>query len=369
MQLQLWEQGTFRDTLVAQFYLLVPGLAGTPHVDPQAKPYSWTSNSPVPHQRLLQAQAALQPLGAVPSIDLGHLPQRGSAALGATAAGPGASASGQAGSSNQTAAIAGAPLSIAVDAGAEGHLAAGQSSISRPKGRSIAALYPSGRLYVRCGWVADTGVETHITPFEGSSSTAFATTLAKQAFHMTPGFNADDATVQISVAGRQAAAGQQFTVATAAAAGHGSSTAAKGRSGLLAGSSTSPHPSPERSQGKLGSVAAAAGGPDVVFGNPLAHIGQDVEVGPRLAPPLPHVKADRALQRAAIGGNKVSRELWVQATLCAALELTRWWQRQVACCVALLGPVVVAYTSSTHHQAITRVTCKVKVALCSGHVL
>eukprot|EP00879_Flechtneria_rotunda_P021764 GHRR01022950.1.p1 GENE.GHRR01022950.1~~GHRR01022950.1.p1 ORF type:complete len:211 (+),score=25.69 GHRR01022950.1:89-634(+) len=52
MQLQLWEKGTFRDTMLAEFYLVVPGLAGTPHVDPQPKPYSWTSPHPVPHHML-----------------------------------------------------------------------------------------------------------------------------------------------------------------------------------------------------------------------------------------------------------------------------------------------------------------------------
>lgn len=291
MQLQIWEQGTFRDTLLCQFYLVVPGLAGTPHVDPQAKPYSWTSTEPVPHQKLLQAATALQPLGVVPAVNVEILQQQQKQLVKAAAGHSSSQAGGAEGASSQTGA-------------ADAADAAGSSSSAGadPRGKSVAAVYPSGRLFVRCGWVADHGVESHVTPFEGSSG-AFAARLARQVLHGAPGIAENDGMVQVSVAG--------VVDATAAAAGAGPGSPLKGRSTTLsaAGFAGSPHASPDRSRGKSAAAAAAgvtAEGPDKVFGNPLAHIGEDVEVGQRLAPPLPHMKADKALQRAAIGGNKVS---------------------------------------------------------------
>jgi hypothetical protein len=278
MQLQIWEQGTFRDTLLCQFYLVVPGLAGTPHVDPQAKPYSWASTEPVPHQKWLQAAAALQPLGVVPAVNVTSLQQQQQ--LGMAAAGRSSS---QSSSGDEHTADA-----------------AGSSSAgAQPRGKSIAAVYPSGRLFVRCGWVADHGVESHTTPFEGSS-TAFAARLARQALHGARGTE-NDGLVQVSIGGALDAA--------AAASGAGPGSPVKPHSNALsaAGLAVSPHASPERARGKS-AAGAAADGPDKVFGNPLAHIGEDVEVGQRLAPPLPHLKADKALQRAAIGGNKVSTQ-------------------------------------------------------------
>ncbi|KAF6253870.1 hypothetical protein COO60DRAFT_1642856 [Scenedesmus sp. NREL 46B-D3] len=284
MQLQIWEQGTFRDTLLCQFYLVVPGLAGTPHVDPQAKPYSWTSTEPVPHQKLLQAAAALQPLGVVPAVDAAGRPQQ----LGAAAAG---SISSQ----------AGAVGAAAGECGSVDDAAGGSNAGVKPRGKSVAAVYPSGRLFVRCGWVADHGVEARITPFEGSSA-AFAAHLARRALHGAPGCGGDDGLVQVSVGGA-------VDAAAAASAGHGSPV--KSRSAALSGAGLagSAHASPGSSRGKP-AAGVGAEGPGQVFGNPLAHIGEDVEVAQRLAPPLPHTKADKALQRAAIGGHKwLSQEL------------------------------------------------------------
>jgi hypothetical protein len=60
-------------------------------------------------------------------------------------------------------------------------------------------------------------------------------------------------------------------------------------------------------------------GADMMIGNPLAYLGEDVEVGQTLAPPLPSLKADRALQRVAQGvGHKV-RLLQSAERLLAAL--------------------------------------------------
>jgi hypothetical protein len=120
--------------------------------------------------------------------------------------------------------------------------------------------------------------------------------------HGAPGIAENDGMVHVSLAGG----------ADSAAAGAGRGSPVKGRSAALSGAGLagSPHASPGRARGKLAAAAgAAADGPDKVFGNPLAHIGEDVEVGPRLAPLLPHMKADKALQRAAIGGNKVSESV------------------------------------------------------------
>jgi hypothetical protein len=285
MQLQIWEQATFRDTLLCQFYLLVPGLAGTPHVDPQAKPYSWTSTEPVPHQKLLQAAAALQPLGVVPAVNVANPNQQQQLAVS---------------TASRSASQAGAVAATSARGGADDDAADAPGSSSagpNPRGKSIAAVYPSGRLFVRSGWVADHGVESHVTPFEGSS-TAFAARLARQALHGAPGLAENDGLVQVSVGGAIDAA--------AAAAGSVPGSPVKGRSNALTATALagSPHASPERARGKS-AAGGAADGPDKVFGNPLAHIGKDVEVGQRLAPPLPHMKADKALQRAAIGGSKV----------------------------------------------------------------
>lgn len=52
--IQMYEKGAVRDTPLASVYVGVPGLAGTPHVDPRPVPYQFTSQNPV---------RALGPLG------------------------------------------------------------------------------------------------------------------------------------------------------------------------------------------------------------------------------------------------------------------------------------------------------------------
>lgn len=299
MQLQLWEKGTFRDLQVAEFFLVVPGLAGAPHVDPSAKPYSWTSPNPVPHQKLLQAIAVLQPLGVLPAADIANWQ-----ALNQTAA-----------ANRQQASLAGQgdtgveqqdQLPCPDTAGNNGSTAgnaAGAVKVKNLKSRSVAAVYPSGRLFVRCGWVSDTGVEAHVTPFESCSGAATAAaagtlnsmlqTLALQPPHGPALSVGEDGMVQVSLQGGNQQ--QQFQGISGA---HGSPTA-KGHN-TLGASTSSPNASPSKARGK-------GLGPHEMIGNPLAHIGDDVEVGPRLAPPVPHVKADRALHRAAVGGSKVSK--------------------------------------------------------------
>lgn len=46
IMLQLMEKGRVRDTMVANIYIGVPGLAGSPHIDPKHVPYQFTSQTP-----------------------------------------------------------------------------------------------------------------------------------------------------------------------------------------------------------------------------------------------------------------------------------------------------------------------------------
>lgn len=55
MQLQLFEQGSLRDTQVAEVFLAVPGQGGGPPRDPQPRPYSWTCPVAVPQYKLVKA--------------------------------------------------------------------------------------------------------------------------------------------------------------------------------------------------------------------------------------------------------------------------------------------------------------------------
>lgn len=105
MQVQLWERGKLQDTQVAHFYVAVPGLAGTPHIDPQPKPYNWTSPVAVPQQKVVQA-AALLAAGGVPNTPM----------------------------------AASTPFSPGVNAG--------ERTV-----HGSTALYPSGTWFIRCGWV------------------------------------------------------------------------------------------------------------------------------------------------------------------------------------------------------------------------
>ncbi|KAF6253850.1 hypothetical protein COO60DRAFT_1463007 [Scenedesmus sp. NREL 46B-D3] len=140
--------------------------------------------------------------------------------------------------------------------------------------------------------------------------------------------------------------GGAVDAAAAASAGHGSPV--KSRSAALSGAGLagSAHASPGSSRGKP-AAGVGAEGPGQVFGNPLAHIGEDVEVAQRLAPPLPHTKADKALQRAAIGGHKGHRSAaakWLSQELldpndprnAALLELLR--TRSAAASSGAAGP-------------------------------
>eukprot|EP00775_Hariotina_reticulata_P004277 gene4277-4531_t len=287
MQLELWEQHTFRDCLVAQMYLAIPGLSGTPHVDPQAKPYSWTSPDPVPHQKLLQAMAVMQPLGVLPAVNVnvGTQPLKH----------VGTSASAD-----------------KVDSGKS--IGSGDSSSVAAKGsHSVSAVYPSGRLFVRCGWIPESDDRQHLVPFDAVDG-AFAEGQARPTMlHQTllsmgrphdaaaGGGTGEDGLVQVSVGCRSM---QQHGLEQTGAPSQqypASLFTVKAAGGSLPSSRNS---SPDKARGKLshvGSSSSIAGSmPDVVFGNPLA----DVEAGPAVAPPLPHVKADRALQRAAAGSNR-----------------------------------------------------------------
>ena len=286
MQLELWEKHTFRDSLVAQMYLAIPGLSGTPHVDPQAKPYSWTSPEPVPHQKLLQAMAVMQPLGLLPAVNISSQSMKRAAPAGADG------------------------IDCANDKNKSD-----SSIVTAQAGHSMPAVYPSGRLFVRCGWVPERNDGQHLGPFDAVDGALADGQARPTALHQTllslgrsndaaaRGETGDDGLVTVSVGCRSTQlhgleqggpCSQQYPV---------SLLTVKAASGSMPSSRNS---SPEKARAKLshaGSSSSIAGSmPDVVFGNPLA----DVESGPAVAPPLPHVKADRALHRAAAGGNRVS---------------------------------------------------------------
>jgi len=362
MQLELWEKGTFRDSLVTEFYLAVPGLGGTPHVDPQAKPYSWTSGKPVPHNRLLQAVASLQPLGVLPAAQAIRLPAgQQQQQLAVTATGGSSSADTASPNSNTRAAAVlesaesrrpgspeVTPSSTAHASGSPGLSISSSSSGSS----SFAAMYPSGRLFVRCGWVADSGLEQHFTPFQhtdGAFTLGHAKETALQHSLRLPNSSSfgEDGTVQISIAGRAAAAGRhpspnpgsprkQQGVEFLGTAAYNNPLAFHGL-GATTGSSSSSTPagSPHKA-GRPGASAATAAA-DVMFGNPLAYLGEDVEVGQTLAPPMPPLKADRALQRVAQGaGHKV------RGYLCSCSYHKAWLydiqhKKRKKTCVFVLG--------------------------------
>jgi hypothetical protein len=347
MQLELWEKGTFKDSLVAELYLAVPGLGGTPHVDPQAKPYSWTCPKPVPHSRLLQAVASLQPLGVLPAAQIAGPAGQQQQLLqrhmhGTSTTGSGSSVVGSRGTARAAAALEGGESAAQTDAdtaaaepsssGGQGPAASGTGSSSSSGAVGYVAMYPSGRLFVRCGWVSDVGITPHFTPFQHTDR-PFALGQAKETALLhslrLPNSSSfgDDGTVQIQLATKGTGAGYSTGginmrpgsapgspskhqtgdyLGTAAysnpLAYHGRGTAA----GAAAGpSSSSPQGSP-RKTGRLGATAGGSAAPDVMYGNPLAYLGEDVEVGQTLAPPMPPMKADRALQRVAQGvGHKV----------------------------------------------------------------
>lgn len=339
MQMELWEKGTFLDSLVAEFFVAVPGLGGSPHVDPQAKPHSWTSPKPVPHNRLMQAVASLQPLGVLPAVQAVSGP--GQPLLQqplATTAGGSRLGVGSPGRARAAAALdAGepSPADTAASSSSSGNSAeqtnlvsgAGPDSSSNSSSTGFAAMYPSGRLFVRCGWVADAGIEPHFTPFQhtdGPFGLGQSKQTALQQSLRLPDSSSfgDDGLVQVNITGRPGAAapgsgiGRRLGSAPASPskqqAGDYLGTAAftnplafYGTSSQgAAGASSSPGASPRKGS-RFGGAAGLLGA-DVMIGNPLAYLGEDVEVGQTLAPPLPCLKADRALQRVAQGvGHKV----------------------------------------------------------------
>lgn len=231
-------------------------------------------------------------------------------------------------------------------------------------------MFPSGRLFVRCGWVADTSIEAHFTPFlhtDGPFALGHAKdTALQQSLRLQPGSSSfgeegGQCTVQVNITnGAGVAGGGSWHAASAPGspskhqtadalmfsaaysnplAYHTSASAASGMhggggAGGIGSSGSSSSPSRQPTGGFSPTKAAAgrglmAGGgiavSDVMVGNPLAHLGEDVEVGQTLAPPMPPLKADRALQRVAQGaGHKVGdsyRMPWCRM-FCAHFVLT-----------------------------------------------
>ncbi|KAI8465651.1 MAG: hypothetical protein J3K34DRAFT_487137 [Monoraphidium minutum] len=322
LELQLWERqrGGLADRAVASLYLPVPGAGGTPHIDPQAKGYSWASQEPAPPNEAARAAAAA-----------------------AVEEGGGASA----------AALALAPLS------------AGE------------AIYPSGLLFVRSGWVPEAGFAAVGSgafggPFSahgagGGADGLLATGDAVATLTLVQPFAAggDQASRAASPSrgvaaaaadspmkwrtydnplsddgGRSpqhAAARQQPGLPHAANRG-GKSPGRRGGGGFDALSSSGgwgpASPGPRGGQPPKGSPMAAWGGAPLGAGgwgtggrasggcaaasvrtNPLADTGcgggggpgWDLEVGPSLMPPQPAMSAEQALRRAVVGGGKASR--------------------------------------------------------------
>eukprot|EP00879_Flechtneria_rotunda_P017698 GHRR01018550.1.p1 GENE.GHRR01018550.1~~GHRR01018550.1.p1 ORF type:complete len:809 (+),score=288.09 GHRR01018550.1:245-2428(+) len=324
--------------MLAEFYLVVPGLAGTPHVDPQPKPYSWTSPHPVPHQKLQRALAALEPLGVLPAaagaggsgLLVGQ--KRGAAEVVAGTASPHQRSRAAPAASHSADASTGFDATTGIRSGHGGEEAAelgAHSTVGSP--RRHTAVYPSGRLFVRCGWVADTGLQPH---GQTSDSNAIAQ-LAKQAMPLqdvsqVTGYTFEDGMVQVSIlqpgqAGRPSVPQlQQYwqqqpgsPLAVKASPGRHEMQSSPCKPPLLAGvQSSSPHASPSNLRGKqrVGSSGGDSRSPGPatvgsnagmqVFDNPLAHIGKDVEVGPTVAPPLPHIKTERVLHRAVAGSHQ-----------------------------------------------------------------
>jgi hypothetical protein len=68
--LQLCEKGAVRDVALASLHIGVPGLAGSPHVDPRPQPYQFTSLVP---QRARRAPGACSPPNS-PRCAIEHVP-------------------------------------------------------------------------------------------------------------------------------------------------------------------------------------------------------------------------------------------------------------------------------------------------------
>ena len=265
MQLQLLEKGRFKDIHLADLYLMIPGLASTPHIDPQSRPYSWTCPVAVPQHKLVQA-AAMVAAGIQPGTTL---------------------LQGTNGRGSPEAAVA----------TAEGQ-GLGQS-------QPLTVVYPAGVVFVRCGWVADTGVDATgetARPFQTAGGVSAA--LPAAAVVAVPGDGGGDGEVAVQL---------RIQPRVAGGAGEVSGTMQKQQKQKEQRSSgpSSPGRSPSKQQGSavgpMGKEVYAGfvrqGEGMSVYGNPLAAENrlEDIEVGLRVMPPLPHLPSDRALHRAAMG--------------------------------------------------------------------
>jgi hypothetical protein len=277
MQLQLLEKGRIRDIQLAEVYLMIPGLAGTPHIDPQAKPYSWTCPVAVSQHKLVQA-AAMVAAGIQPGTTfMRGSDGRGSPEAAAAAAIGGGDAGVQLGTSGQ-----------------------------RSTAQGLTVVYPAGVVFVRCGWVADTGVEAigdTVRPFQTAGGVSATVSAAAVIAGLEGGGDGGEVSVQLRIQPRAAeeAAGiqQQRKQKDQRSSGPGSAGG-------------SPSKQQHAAAGAIGREVYAASGRQgpardeamSVYGNPLAAGDrglEDIEVGLRVMPPLPHLPSDRALHRAAMG--------------------------------------------------------------------
>lgn len=126
IQLQLYERGLVKDTLLSTIFVVPPGLGGTPHVDAQPRSYGWASQTPF-RQRISPSELAL------------------------------------------------------IDAAAQQAQAQGQQlpAALADAGRSL--TYPAGTLFVRCGWVADESAASAAASAALASATMYNNPLADMA--------------------------------------------------------------------------------------------------------------------------------------------------------------------------------------------
>jgi hypothetical protein len=253
VQLQLWQKGKVTDTQLAEMYIVVPGLHGTPHVDPQAKPYNWTCPAAVPAHRLARA-AALAQAGIAPGATL-------------------------------------------------------LATVGRSDREARTALHPSGVVHVRCGWVADPGVQEHFSPFSTAGGVTGVTKAMLESSQLTSGggtAHGADGLVQLTINPRTgrptaaAGAGMDGTVLP------GFSSSSPGRPG--AGDTLRLKDATAGNSRDSPSKAAAAAGKVTLYGNPLAAgDAGDVEAGAaRLMPRPPEATSVRALHQAANSVKHVS---------------------------------------------------------------
>jgi hypothetical protein len=223
VQLQLWQKGKVTDTQLAEMYVVVPGLHGTPHVDPQAKPYSWTCPAAVPAHRLARA-AALAQAGITPGATL-------------------------------------------------------LATNGRSDREARTALHPSGVVHVRCGWVADPGVQGHFSPFSTAGGVTGVTKAMLESSQLASGgatAQGADGLVQLTInprTGRPTAAAGTGMDGTVLPGFSSSSPGRPGAAGTTYGDTLrlkdatagSSRDSPSKA-----TAAAAGAGKVTLYGNPLA---------------------------------------------------------------------------------------------------